>query len=196
MYANRGLVQPVRSLVPLEAVMWSQPITWAHPFYLLVQNRAGLGQTAAAPWPAQPLWYLRLWVRLPGWKAKQPWPVWVISSCVWVCVYFLIYLSQSLPCRELQRCEMCSVCVYRGRCFRQSWNSTSFLSDLSIFHREGFFSFLFLFKHLKWGKTSPLAKQKKQVICLFVFRYFGEAEVYIINIYCVAMEQGMYTPWS
>lgn len=30
-------------------------------------------------------------------------------------------------------------------------------------------------------KISALAEQKKQVICLFVLRYFGEAEVYIIK---------------
>lgn len=46
-YANSSLVLPLQSLVPLEAVMWSQPITWAHP-YLLAWNKAGLGQKAVA----------------------------------------------------------------------------------------------------------------------------------------------------
>lgn len=47
-YADSGLALPLQSLVPLEAVMWSQPITWAHP-YLLAWNKAGLGQEAVAP---------------------------------------------------------------------------------------------------------------------------------------------------
>lgn len=102
--------------------------------------------------PAQPLPDLRLWACLPGWKAKQPWPVQIISLRAQVCVYFLIYLSWSSPCRELQRCKMCgvSVCMEGGAPERAGILP---LSDLCIPHREGFFSFSFLLKHLGWGKS-------------------------------------------
>lgn len=64
-------------------------------------------------------------------------------------------------------------------CSRESGNSTFFLSDLNIPHRERFWG---------QGETSTLAKQKNQVICLFVLGYFGDTEVYIINIYYLATE--------
>lgn len=139
-YAGSGLVLPSQSLVPLEAVMWSQPITWAHP-YLLVWNRAGLGQKAVAPGQSS---------GSPGSVAlgsasrlKDKAAVACLgyfSVCAGVCVFLDAFKPELILQRAAEMWDVWSACVYVGGApERADFCLFFFFPDFSIPHRERFF---------------------------------------------------------
>lgn len=75
-------------------------------------------------------------------------------------------------------------------------NYTSFLSDLCVLSQRSLFLIFVSPETSGVKKISAVAKQKTQVRWFFVIRHYGQAVFYIINIYHVAMEEGMCTHWN